>query len=68
MRRTYFSSCASCARLSSSQKMASDPVAAWREIPSFTQSSIAAFFVVADRQMSPASTVCENSTSPVAST
>jgi hypothetical protein len=68
MRRTYFSSSASCARVSSSQKIAREPVAACREMPSRTQSSIAAFFVVAERQMSPASTSWECSTSPEAST
>ena len=64
---TYLMSSASWARFASSQK-AAGPVALWRAMPSWIQSRIGAFFAVAERQMSPFSTACSCSTSPLAST
>ena len=66
--RTFFSSSASCARVSSSQKTAGAPVARARSTASSTQFCTGASLVWHIRQMSPASTSCSSSVTPESST
>ena len=59
--------CASCARVSSSQNTAGEPVARARSTASRTQSATGASFVWQPRQRSPGSTSCSSSALPSAS-
>jgi hypothetical protein len=59
---TYLISSASWARVSSSQKIASQPSAFCRSMARFTQSTIGSLLAEAERQMSPFSTLCSCST------
>ena len=65
---TFLMSSASCARVASSQKTAGVDEARARVTASFTQSRTGTSFVWQARQMSPASTSCDSSTSPAAFT
>src|SRR4051812_43410595 len=66
--RTFLSTSASCARVSSSQNTAGAPVARARRTASCTQSLIGASLVRQARKMSPASTCCSSSAVPLLST